>query len=472
MQAGDFVADFDSASAMLRATAAGIRREDFSTLGTDSPLEYVAGLVNKLPDALKEQVYIWGGANEAIDPEKLDQLDEQAIARMFVAEYPERTYPAVMIGSSNGAGVHLATALDAPWLPQTWFVPVRRDGVHPDEPLDDLEWSREPARRLLDANPDLQLHHMHDPNQDRLMVQRQTYFRVKRRTMGAAYEEFVRDHLEPGGTIVLIETEVPWPVIRVGERHVFQPGATGGIEPEEYLHGSERVAAYLERYGSHRRSWDFGEPTEEMPEAEWGFEPALRDDVMRFAAEHGYGVQRLVFREPEDLSPPVADLYRWWYEQRGLRPIRLLASSFILMEPTWTLRTGSAPYWAKFATIPSVEKLERYLASSGPWEELMVMLFPHGTEGAGFADTPHWRRLMQQVGAGRFLGVDEDVYPRDFAGLKNYHPALVAAGERWPLPDRPLRLDEVRDFLNRRREQTGDEASPVLAEATFVGGAA
>jgi hypothetical protein len=78
---------------------------------------------------------------------------------------------------------------------------------------------------------------------------------------------------------------------------------------------------------------------------------------------------------------------------------------------------------------------------------------------------------MQQVGAGRFLGVDEDVYPRDFAGLKNYHQALVAVGERFPLPDRPLRLDEVRDFLDRRREQTDDEASPVLAEATPVGGA-
>lgn len=199
MQAADYVADFDSASAMLRATAAGIRREDFASLGVDSPLELVAGLVNRLPDMLKEQVYIWAGAHEAVDPGTLDQLDEQAVARAFVAEYPQRTYSAIMIGSSNGAAVHLATALDAPWLPQTWFVPVRRDGVHPDEPLDDLEWSREPARRLLDANPDLQLHHMHDPNQDRLMVQRMTYFRVKRRTLGEAYERFLLDHLEPGG---------------------------------------------------------------------------------------------------------------------------------------------------------------------------------------------------------------------------------------------------------------------------------
>lgn len=465
MQQADFVADFDSASAMLRATAAGLKREDFATLGVESPLEAVAGLVNRLPDTLKEQVYIWSGAAEAVEPDALGDLDEQAIARSFVAEYPERTYPAVLVGSSNGAAVHLATAIDAPWLPQTWFVPVRRSGVHPDEPLDDLEWSREPAARLLAANPDLQLHHMHDPNQDRLMVQRLTYFRVKRRTLGETYERFLLDHLDPGGTIVLVDNTIRWPVIRVGERHVFQPGATGGIEPEEYLEGSERVREYLERYGSEHRRWDFGEPNDESPEAEWGFEPVLGDDVMRFAERHGFGVARLAFPEPEDLSPAVADLHRWWYAERGLGPVRLLAESFILMEPTWALRTGSAPYWTKFATMASVEKLERYLDRSGPWEELMVMLFPHGTEGAGFADTEHWRRLMHRVGAGRFLGVDEDAFPRDFAGLRNYHRALVEVGERFPLPDQPLTLDRVRDFLAERRARLDDESSPVLVDA-------
>jgi hypothetical protein len=475
MQQTDFVADFDSASAMLRATATGLKREEFSTLGVESPLDYVAGMINKLPDALKEQVYIWSGADEAVDPEKLDQVDEQAIARAFTAEYPARMYPHAMIGSSNGAGVHLATALDAPWLPQTFFIPVRRDGVHPDEGLDDLEWSRQHAPRLLDANPDLQLHHMHDPNQDRLMVQRMTYFRVKRRSLGEAYERFLLDHLEPGGTIVLVETEVRWPVIRVSDRHVFQPGATGGIEPEEYLHGSERVRDYLERYDSHRRSWDYGEPNDEAPEAEWGFEPALRDDVMAFAERNGFQVERLRFVEPEDLSPAVADLYRWWYEQRGLKPIRLLAESFILMEPTWALRTGSAPYWTKFSTEPSAQKLEAYLDESGPWEELMIMLFPHGTEGAGLADIERWRQVMHKAGAGRFLGVTEDAFPRDFAGLKNYYESLVAVGERFPLPDHPLSLDAVRDFLAERRERLDDESSPVLTEVTpaaAVGGAA
>lgn len=39
------------------------------------------------------------------------------------------------------------------------------------------------------------------------------------------------------------------------------------------------------------------------------------------------------FTAPEDLSPAVADLYRDQYEQRGIPPNRLLAESFLLIEP-------------------------------------------------------------------------------------------------------------------------------------------
>jgi len=59
--------------------------------------------------------------------------------------YPRRTYPAAVVGSSNGAAVHLWGALGIPWLPQTFLVPVARSGVHPDEPFDAMHWAVEPA---------------------------------------------------------------------------------------------------------------------------------------------------------------------------------------------------------------------------------------------------------------------------------------------------------------------------------------
>lgn len=55
-------------------------------------------------------------------------------------------------------------------------------------------------------------------------------------------------------------------------------------------------------------------------------------------------MRRLIFTVPEDVSPLVADLYRWWYHARGVPGLRLLVDSFILMEPWWTPRTGSVPF--------------------------------------------------------------------------------------------------------------------------------
>jgi hypothetical protein len=131
-------------------------------------------------------IYKLGGYFEAIAPEQLERIREEDIVRFVVEQYPARRDPAILVGSSNGALIHLAAALGAPWLPQTFLIPVRQRGIEVDEPKQALEFGREPGRRLLEANPKLQLHHMHDANQDRLMTHYMTYFRTKRRRLGEA----------------------------------------------------------------------------------------------------------------------------------------------------------------------------------------------------------------------------------------------------------------------------------------------
>jgi hypothetical protein len=206
-------------------------------------------------------------------------------------EYPDRPYPAVMIGSSNGAAVHLCAAIGIPFIPQTVLIPLRPRLVHPDHPRDDMEEALEPARILRAANPDVQLHHMHDAVQDRLMIRRMTYFRVKRLRLGQTLEHFLRGRVTAGGTIYVIDCGLRWPTTRLGERHFFQHGALGGATPDDYYGESDRVAEYLERCGSNRRSWDAPNPDGERPEAEWGFEPVLRADIERVARECEFKVR-------------------------------------------------------------------------------------------------------------------------------------------------------------------------------------
>jgi hypothetical protein len=413
-------------------------------------MKVVATVVNQMPPKLREQVYIWSGRFEAIHPKKLSQVSTDRVAEWMTNLYPRRRYPAIAIGSSNGAAVHLWAAMGIPWLPQTFLIPVARSGVHPDEPADDLQWAREPARLLLEINQDVQLHHMHDPNQDRLMIQRMTYFRVKRLRLGRAYEQFLEQCLDPGGTIFVVHCNLAWPTTRMGERHYFQFGALGGATAEEYHNGGPRVEDYLARYRSHRRRWQPPQPTDQSPEAEWGFETALMEDLKAFALRRNFRLRRIAFQQPEDMSPLVADLYGWWNGKRGITEQRLLGESFILMEPYWTVRTGSVPFWMVFNKEPSARALEEYLDQRDPFEEIFLMLFSHGVDSIGLVSMDQWRRLLSRArGRSSFVGVDEAAYPRDFGVFVRYNFDLIRKiASRYPVPP-PVSLAELEEFLHR-----------------------
>ena len=445
-----YVADFDSASAMLRALACSLRGQGFSDLGLPSVLRPVAIAANSLPHPVRREIYKLGGLFEAISPRRLERIRDQEIAQWVVSQFPERQYPAVLVGASNGALTHLAAALGAPWLPQTFLIPVRHLRVDVDQPRSALEFGREHAPRLLDANPDLQLHQMHDPCQDRLMAQGMAYFRIKRRSLGEAYERFLRERLAPGGAIILVDCRHAWPTTSVGPRHVFQFGGSGGPTPQEYLRGSPRVAAWMTGAGLPRQRWDAPEPDGESPEAEWGFEDSLGADVERIVAQLRCPVVRIVFDEPQDASPFVAELYRWWYRQRGLECTRLLVESFILMDPWWTLRLGAVPFWAKFNTEPAADGLERYLDAAEPYDVIDLTLFSHGVSSIALAAIERWQAILARARrSGSLLGVDPQAYPSDFAVFARYHPAMRALSPECPLPQSPLTMDQLKEFVAR-----------------------
>lgn len=445
------VASFDSASAMVMATASFLHDRGMPPTGSEAGrlLRPLAIAANRLPVRLRETIYSLASGAEARPAERMASLDIEDVAAAIVGLYPRRRYPAVVVGSSTGALVHLCAALNIAWLPQTLLLPLRQRQVPPDDPMRAVHAFDATARALLARNPDFVLHHMHDPNQDRLTSRRMAYFRVKRTRLGPAYERFLTDALAPNGVILLAECTRRWPTTRVGERHVFQFGAVGGMEPAQYHEGDPRIAAYLRRYGVEPTRWDAPAPDGESPEAEWGFEPALRDDVIAFARRHGYQVRRLIFDDPEDLSPLVADLYRWWYSQRGLPADRLLVESFILIEPWWALRTGCVPYWSTFPVQRSADALARYLDEARTYDHLHLTLFCHGVESVGLAPVDQWHGLLRRAGLnGSFAGVEPRRYPSDLATFFRYRSALRAIPARYPIPE-PLPLTEFDRFVTQ-----------------------
>lgn len=447
-----YIIGLDSATAALSATAKYLHGKDLRSGGSVPWL--AASLLkaaNHLPDRWIETFATWSGWADASSPRVVDEVQAETMSRWVVKQYPKRSYPAAMIGSSNGAAVHLCAALGIPYLPQTLLVCVRHSS-DPDDPKQKLEWAKAKVQQLLKKNPDLWAYQMHDPNQDRLKVGRVAYFRLKRTHLGSRFKQFLKENVEPGGTLFLNECQYTWLSTHAGERHLFQVGGKGELPPEAYLQDSEQIADFLRRRGSEHRQWNTPAPDGRWPESEWGFEPALREDVEQFAREHGFRVRRIVFDHPQDLSPLVADLYRWWYQQRGLPSDRLFVQSFVHLQPWWTLRLGVVPFWTVFNDQMSADRLNNYLDTTKPYDEIYMTLFSNGLHALGIASIDEWRSILNRARQhGEFIGVDEQKYPVDAASYVRHYTDLKKLDGRYPIPE-PLTLDQLDNFLS----QAGD----------------
>lgn len=86
MKAPKYIANFDSATAMLRATSRYLRGEDFPALGVfpealEPAVRLLGAHINALPRRLREGVYTYGGWNEAIRPDELGSVSAEEVAR-------------------------------------------------------------------------------------------------------------------------------------------------------------------------------------------------------------------------------------------------------------------------------------------------------------------------------------------------------------------------------------------------------
>lgn len=62
-------------------------------------------------------------------------------------------------------------------------------------------------------------------------------------------------------------------------------------------------------------------------------------------------------------------------------------------------------------------------------EAIDLMLFSRGTKSIGLAPIGRWQGLLKQaIREGRFIGVDKERYPRDFATFVRFHQALTRLG--------------------------------------------
>jgi hypothetical protein len=393
---------FDSAAGLQMALHRSLEGDGLTAFGLlPRPVipfvRPIAAAAGHLPLGVRESLWEWGGRRCSIGEAQLDALDTEAMAEAVTAAIPRRPYPAVLIGSASGALIHLAAALGIPWLPQTFLLPVRHPGLDPDEPERAMAWGRRPAERILERDPDVSLHQVHDPSRDRPMLRHSALFRLKRRTLGRAYRAFLDDFLEPGGTIIVSDCRLRWPVSTIADRHVFQFGGFGDLAPSEHPGQGDQVERFLVARAARHQHWQVPTTDREVPEGEWGLDDVIVEDVLGFAGPRGFQVRRLSYLEPDDPSAAVASLVRRWYQDLGRPAERLLVDSFILTQPYWAMRTSSVPLWLVSTSERSVERLRDYLDQSEPWAEIRLVLYQQGTRSMGLAPLERWREQLARA---------------------------------------------------------------------------
>ena len=110
LKPADSVALFDSATALLAALSAALQGRAYPHVGQSALRARLVRAGGHLPWSLLRQIYTRVGAAEGVDPTRLGDVDLAAVARWLTDQYPRRSYPAVLVGSSNGALAHLAAA--------------------------------------------------------------------------------------------------------------------------------------------------------------------------------------------------------------------------------------------------------------------------------------------------------------------------------------------------------------------------
>lgn len=441
---------FDPSASGVRAVRDYLRDRGGQIRSRESRSRAAADLVAApAPRRLRGGLFRSASPTRPIPLDQIRHLNVDDLDEWVVRQYGRGPFPTVVIGSPSGGVVHLAAALGAPFLPQTTLSTVRDLTSDIDDPAGAMAALAPTVGQVAHHNPGVAVYHMHDPAQHRPILEAVAYLRLKRLRLGRAYERFLAERLAPGGTILQVECTRQWGVRQVTERGYFQFGALDGVSEQEYQQSGERIATYLAQERSAHRQWWPPRADQRRPEAEWGWDPALADDIAATARRYGFQVRRLISAEPQQHSPFVADLYRWWYRHLAQPADRLLVESYVQWDPLWVPRTGSVPFWITSPTEPALEELTSYLEASPPYDFIHVSLFSPGVESPGAVPVERWEWLLAQHARqrGEVIGVNRRTFPLDGGSTRRYRRAFTSIPARQPVPAEPLTIAQVEHFL-------------------------
>jgi hypothetical protein len=342
---------------------------------------------------------------------QLPEPSAEALGAYVVSTYPQRSYPTLVLGPVSGAVAHLATALGAPWLPQTFRLPVQPPRRCAGDLTRGVDWGGRVADAVLRNEPGIQLSQVvEEPGAPPAL-------RLRLLELPAAYLRFLYERLAVGGTLLVLDCQLRWPALWLGEQHVFQLGGPFARGSWASRVGARRALIELRR----ELGAVAGRAATSLtasPEAAWGFDPTLADAAVAVAGSLGARVVRMSFADLDALAFVVAEGLARWYEREGARPERLIGELGPHAYPRWAERAAAVPYWAAKPTPAGVRAMKR-LSGSRAWHSIGVLADDRDAleawrRAASHAEVHAWvRQRHGAVGAlKRFAPEDKPPLPR------------------------------------------------------------
>jgi len=406
---------FDSATRTVREVARALSGRGRGILEAYPPgSSLFLRLIGLLPEDLRIRAIEWGISRSL--GRSPQGLQEDSLPRWCVAQYPQRKYPAIVVGSPNGAVAHLAALLGAPFLTSSFLLSFRHH-IEPDDLQGYYRFGKGIAERFLEDDDFEAINH-YDPLHDRSLVRYADLLRLRLVRLPGVYHDFIIDNLAPGGRLILVNCSYPWPQYRLSERSFLQVGGLGGVEPEGFL-----------------KRWSLKLPLEERPESEWGCPLGLAADVRQFARERRIELVELEFDHPQRYSLLA---YRA-YLAAGAAKEELMLDCFSYISPYTNVTTGIPALWLPFNDRGSF-KFARHFLENKRFKRIYLALVPSFARSGDTVPLAQWRELLQGQGRVELLGIGPRSYPADPLAPFAYSTELLRLRRRYP-PGRRLQLE-------------------------------
>jgi len=150
---------------------------------------------------------------------ELARLEPDFLAEKLVSLYPEKKYPAIVIGSPNGGTASLASHLGAPYLPTQLTINVLSPLARADLPEAVRRW--EPLMESVKRSEWFRLIANFDPFCDLESGLNSCMLRFVFTGIPPAYERFINGHLADGGALIHLSSIHDGRMVRLkGENYV------------------------------------------------------------------------------------------------------------------------------------------------------------------------------------------------------------------------------------------------------------